>query len=196
MIKLYLKTLSIVLVATCLVLFIYHLSFSYFTEENFNSINRLISKGTFSYFQTVLKKTSQSKWESAVAILQPNDEPAAKILPIKSLQLSKKDKLQLFKGNIVPTLLKHVIDNLITNALKFAKENILLSLETNKNFIFIHIDDDGPGIPTSEIKNIFEPFVTLSTDQSFGKHIGLGLPIVKAILDLHKGFIQVTQSKN
>lgn len=101
MIKLYLKTLTIVILSIFLVLLIYQFGFSYLTKENFNSINRLVSKGTFFYIQTMLEKTPQSNWASALAKLQPSDAPLAKILPIKSLPLNKNDKSQLLDGNIV-----------------------------------------------------------------------------------------------
>ncbi len=101
MIKLYLKTLTIVILLIYLVSSMYQFGFSYFTKENFNSINQLISKGTFSYIQTMLEKTPKSDWTSALTKLQPSGGPQAKILPIKSLQLNKKDKLQLLNGNIV-----------------------------------------------------------------------------------------------
>lgn len=101
MIKLYLKTLTIVIVLTVLVLSMYQFGFSYFTKDNFNSINRLISKGTFSYIQAILAKTPKSNWKSTLKRLQPKSTPLAKILPINSLQLSKNDKLRLLNGNVV-----------------------------------------------------------------------------------------------
>lgn len=101
MTKLYLKTLTIVIFLTYLILSVYQFGFSYFTKENFNSINQLVSKGTFSYLQTILSKTPQSNWASALKKLQPSDEPLVKIHPIESLQLNKKEKLRLLDGNIV-----------------------------------------------------------------------------------------------
>ena len=97
-------------------------------------------------------------------------------------------------SNIDPNLLKHVIDNIMTNALKFAKENIIISLDVDNRNIKINIDDDGPGIPKSEMKKLFEPFATLNKGQAFGKHIGLGLTIAKSIIELHKGSIVVSSS--
>ncbi len=101
MIKLYLKTLTIVIVLTVLVLSMYQFGFSYFTKDNFNSINRLISKGTFSYIQAMLARTPKSNWESTLKKLQPKNTPVAKILPIHSLQLSRNDRLNLMNGSIV-----------------------------------------------------------------------------------------------
>src|SRR3990167_3815346 len=94
-----------------------------------------------------------------------------------------------------PTLLRHAVDNLITNALKFAKSSVNIALAYEHNTLLIHVDDDGPGITIDEIKTIFEPFVTLSSNQTFGKHVGLGLTIAKAIIQLHRGDIFVIRSQ-
>lgn len=93
-----------------------------------------------------------------------------------------------------PDLLKHVVDNLITNALKFAKQNVLVSLAVEKHYVEIYVEDDGRSVSELDIKNIFEPFVTLNTDHDLGKHIGLGLTIAKSIIELHNGSIAVSQS--
>lgn len=93
-----------------------------------------------------------------------------------------------------PRLLRHAVDNLLTNALKFAKHTIHVSLEESDKSIYIHIDDDGPGISKDELKNIFQPFSSSTDDQEFGKHIGLGLTIAKEIVVLHSGVIIVSRS--
>lgn len=93
-----------------------------------------------------------------------------------------------------PSLLRHAVDNLLTNALKFAKQTIHVSLEKSNKNIYIHIDDDGPGIFKDELKNIFQPFTSSTGDQEFGKHIGLGLTIAREIVALHSGTIAVGQS--
>lgn len=93
-----------------------------------------------------------------------------------------------------PNLLKHVVDNLITNALKFASKDILVSLSMNKATVEIHVEDDGPGISSLEAKTIFEPFTTMNMEQDTSKHIGLGLTIAKSIVELHHGSITVSQS--
>ena len=96
--------------------------------------------------------------------------------------------------NFDPNLLKHAVDNLITNALKVAIKNVIVSLSVDRHYVEIHVEDDGPGISALEMKNIFEPFATLNTDQNLYKHIGLGLTIAKSIVELHKGSIVVSES--
>lgn len=93
-----------------------------------------------------------------------------------------------------PELLKFAVNNLISNALKFATHKIHISLHIKDSKVFIHVDDDGPGIEDIYKKAIFQNFVTLETEESFGKHLGLGLTISKSIVELHGGHILVEDS--
>jgi len=90
-------------------------------------------------------------------------------------------------------LLRHVINNIVTNAMKFSKEQIVVTIERISNGVIIHIDDDGPGLPKETNSDIFAEFTT-SQQQSFDKHIGLGLAIAKSLVELHEGTIHATES--
>lgn len=93
-----------------------------------------------------------------------------------------------------PELLKFAVNNLISNALKFANNKIQVTLHRNNISIVIHVDDDGAGIEDENKKAIFQSFVTLETGESFDKHIGLGLAITKSIVELHGGHIILEDS--
>jgi signal transduction histidine kinase len=93
-----------------------------------------------------------------------------------------------------------VIKNLIDNALKYSKENIKITSDKNPEnstgFIF-KVKDTGAGIPDNEVKYIFEPFYRV--DKSRNKSIagyGLGLNIVKKIIEAHNGTIEVKSIKD
>lgn len=93
-----------------------------------------------------------------------------------------------------------VIKNLIENALKYSTENIKITSEKNPDnaagFI-LKVKDNGAGIPDNEIKYIFEPFYRV--DKSRNKSIagyGLGLNIVKKIIEAHNGTIEVKSEKD
>lgn len=89
-------------------------------------------------------------------------------------------------------LFKHVINNLLSNALKHTNTCIQMAAEISDNNLMIHIDDDGAGINTEDKENIFSPFVQLeNTTEGFG----LGLAIAEAIVTRHHGKIEVTDSK-
>lgn len=88
-------------------------------------------------------------------------------------------------------------DNLLSNSIKHnaAGTKILFMIHKDKDRVKITIADNGKGI-SSEIKNmIFEPFITGSEARTIGEGTGLGMSIVKTIVDLHGGKI-VFNEKN
>ena len=98
-------------------------------------------------------------------------------------------------GLIVPGLenrLGQVMRNLIDNAVSFIPPDghVELALIRKAGQVEIRIDDTGPGLPDSGIDKIFERFYSeRPTDEAFGSHSGLGLSIVKRIVEAHGGSI-------
>ena len=93
--------------------------------------------------------------------------------------------------------IERVILNLLSNAVKFTKENgnILVKLEKQTDYIIITVKDDGIGIPKEFRKSVFERFVQV--DKSFRRNVegsGIGLSLVKSIVDLHDGEIYLKDS--
>lgn len=91
--------------------------------------------------------------------------------------------------------ISRVIDNLVRNAVRYAKTEINVTCSADSQKVTIHIDDDGPGIPEQSREELFKPFVRLdqSRDRQSGG-IGLGLAIVKRLVGLHQGRIYATAS--
>lgn len=90
--------------------------------------------------------------------------------------------------------LRHVIDNLVSNALKFspAQSTISIHIEELAREICVSIMDEGPGIPKEDLPRLFEKFQTLSNRPTGGeKSTGLGLALVKKYLDALNGSIEV-----
>ncbi len=90
--------------------------------------------------------------------------------------------------------LEQVLINLITNAVH-AVENggkvVVRATTDGPGSVLIEVSDSGPGVPEADRDRIFEPFFTTKPD---GKGTGLGLPIVRNIVDQHRGQISVTRS--
>lgn len=87
-----------------------------------------------------------------------------------------------------------VVLNILSNAIRYTNEygNINIRAYRDNNDIKIHIKDDGIGIPNDKMNYIFERFYRI--DESRSKDtggIGVGLTIVKSIVDLHGGSIYV-----
>ena len=61
--------------------------------------------------------------------------------------------------------------------------------------LIVTIEDDGPGIPSEEYKNVFKPFYRLDKSRSLNTSgVGLGLSIVEDIINSHGGNIQLSKS--
>jgi len=98
--------------------------------------------------------------------------------PLSSLQ-GDKDRLM------------QVVINLVYNAIKFVPEGsrITLRLSEEGQNLRLEVEDNGPGIAGPDLEKIFDKFERLSADKKEGT--GLGLPISKDIVKLHKGRIWV-----
>ena len=81
--------------------------------------------------------------------------------------------------------LRQAMVNLLDNALHFARSRVLLTLEEAGPLVRLTVDDDGPGIEPSVRPRLFEPLVSARPGG-----IGLGLALVKRIVDRHEGSIE------
>ena len=96
--------------------------------------------------------------------------------------------------NIRPNSIKRCIANLIDNALAYGK-NVKINMKKTLNNLIIIVDDDGPGIPENEYKNVIKPFYRI--DKSRGQNtsgVGLGLSIANDIVSSHGGSIILGKS--
>jgi two-component system osmolarity sensor histidine kinase EnvZ len=99
----------------------------------------------------------------------------------------------LLKGRL--SALTRCFENIIQNGLTYG-EKVYLSLQKGSNRIIVSIEDDGPGIPGDQYKNVFKPFVRLDKSRNLNKSgVGLGLAIVEDIINSHGGTIQLGESK-
>lgn len=94
-------------------------------------------------------------------------------------------------------LLFQVWVNIIDNSIKFSKQNgnIEVKIEQKDSKIIIKIKDNGIGMETEELQNIYNRFYQIDKSHS-GEGSGLGLSIVKRIIDLSNGTIKVESKKD
>jgi len=111
------------------------------------------------------------------------------------LQLDNNNELLNKKITIDSKLIHRAISNLITNAIRYATNNIRISASYNDKHFIISVEDDGPGVPLQDREKILEPFtrLDLSRDRRSGG-CGLGLSIVKQIAAWHNGKITISDS--
>jgi len=99
-----------------------------------------------------------------------------------------------------PTRITQVVNNLISNSLKFTKEGgrITVSAKQTNGFLDISVSDNGIGIPKEEQKDIFSKYYQIRTTphELAKKGTGLGLYIVKGIVEAHGGTVWVESPGN
>ena len=94
-----------------------------------------------------------------------------------------------------PIALKRSFENIIQNRLTYGNKVDISIQKGNKRAIII-FEDDGPGIPEDQYKNVFKPFFRLDKSRSLNQSgVGLGLAIVEDIINSHGGSIQLGKSK-
>lgn len=97
-------------------------------------------------------------------------------------------------ANIDTARFSQVIDNLISNAIKFslAGTHVHVFVEGADGVVRLTVEDEGPGISRADRRKLFKNFQTLSARPTGGEQsTGLGLAIVKKIVDAHDGSIVV-----
>lgn len=146
-----------------------------------------------------------SKIESGLSIqkkvpLNIKDEIENVIDLLKPQADKKKIAIDISMNNNLPVInadkdgMREVFTNLISNAIKYTDQGgeINIKGELDRDYVKVSVSDNGIGISEKDIQFIFERFFrvkTKKTRQIMGT--GLGLPIVKEIIDAHLGLIEV-----
>jgi signal transduction histidine kinase len=88
------------------------------------------------------------------------------------------------------------VKNLVHNAIKFSPSGgeVRVHAEVELREARVRVEDDGPGIPLSEQRLVFDRFVQGSTSRAFATEVGLGigLALVRDVIDQHEGAIELT----
>jgi PAS domain S-box-containing protein len=92
-------------------------------------------------------------------------------------------------------LIRQVFLNLISNAVKFSYAKGVVTVEIQSNArqeLIVKITDNGIGIPKDRIEEVIEPFGQVADPRvNRGQGTGLGLPIAKAMMDMHGGILNI-----
>jgi signal transduction histidine kinase len=113
----------------------------------------------------------------------------AKVIASERLQTLNLELPEALNASVDESKLKQVVDNLISNAVKYTPEhgNIDIKLEQKGDFVRFAVKDSGQGISSDHLKMLFEKFSRLPGESHRSKGTGLGLVIVKAIVEGHGG---------
>ena len=90
---------------------------------------------------------------------------------------------------------QRALENLLRNALRYAHESVVVEVQADTAGVVVEVRDDGPGIPREQWTNVFEPFVRIDAPRSRAhRGLGLGLAIVRRIVEAHGGMVTVTDA--
>lgn len=118
--------------------------------------------------------------------------------------LAKQKDITLQFDNVNPSVLAYidrervmrVLSNLVGNAIKFSKRHsrVAIKVKSDQQFVNISVADEGPGIPDAQLGGIFESFWQSRKTKEQGA--GVGLPVVKTIIDAHGGSVKAESNIN
>ena len=122
------------------------------------------------------------------------------------LNSNKKIKINISNHNLngsklnvlgVESKIEQILANLLDNAVSFSPSNSKISIKCGmkKKDAQLVIEDEGPGFDEKNIDKVFNRFYS-NRPEKFGEHSGLGLNIVKNLVDLHNGQIFAKNNKN
>lgn len=122
-----------------------------------------------------------------------NIMPDNKVFINLSLMPEDQGKL-LIKGN--EQLLELALANIVLNGCKYSSNApVQITLAAANKKIIIIIEDQGIGIPATEIAYIYDPFFRASNTGKFNGY-GIGLPLSRNIIRMHSGTLEVTSEEN
>ena len=117
---------------------------------------------------------------------------------IRNIKLEFSSNLEELDTYFDKDKFEKILSNLLSNAVKYTNEkgNITISVSINENEVIeISVEDDGIGIPSDEIGNIFNRFSKAKNSAAAGG-TGIGLALVKELVELHNGTISVKSEIN
>lgn len=159
------------------------------------------------FLENILKDTNRLKrlvgrlLELARAdMTQPSDETANPYSIIELLAERYKDfGLQVFISGdreaiavgMAPEVLDTILSNLLDNSRQHGSKTVEISIVKSGGSIEVAVADDGEGVSEANVENIFTPFFTTNRENG---GTGLGLGIVKSLLNAHNGEISYEYS--
>ena len=111
--------------------------------------------------------------------------------PLHQYKFDAAETMPVVMGD--PIRIERILYNLVENAAKYSPRGseISINVECQKNAVAVSVRDQGIGIPSERIAELFEPFQRLVDHSESTKGLGLGLVVVKRLVEAHGGKISV-----
>lgn len=167
-------------------------------DERTKSLNRLINE-LFEY--TKLTSHDIKLNYSRLEIVSLIEQMVGEYTPIfnkENLEVIKDitDKDIFINADIEKIV--RVLENLLTNAIKYSVKNskVLIKLFEENDYVVVSVSNKAKDITENDLKNIFERFYKVDKSRKEQDSTGLGLSIVKRIVELHNGEIDVNLNED
>lgn len=157
-------------------------------------INNLIDSNKLQNNYYTLKKCSLN----IVAMLESTVESVDRYAKQKNIQLifdtNKEECIMSVDSEVVDRILM----NLLSNAIKFSysNTNIFVTVNVGEAEVGISIRDEGPGISLENQEKIFERFYRINNKKIEGSGSGIGLDLVKNLVNAHEGNLKLISEEN
>jgi signal transduction histidine kinase len=167
-------------------------SFLEIVSRNCDRLNRLVDDVLFVGRADSNRMTLEPSDVDLAELARVEVESQRAAARLKGIDLRCHERVGLPEITGDSTRLTQLLDNLLTNAIKFTPEggSVTLTVSGADDRLIIAVSDTGVGIPADELPRIFERFFRASTTGSISG-TGLGLPIVEAIAEAHGGSVSV-----
>ncbi len=93
--------------------------------------------------------------------------------------------------NIDTAIVMRVYENLLANAVRFARDKIMVSAESRDGYLYLTVSDDGAGFAQKDLENATKPFYK-TVRETDNEHFGMGLNICKILCEKHGGYIRLS----
>lgn len=121
-------------------------------------------------------------------IVEALNMDGAVTLSVKYLSEEMEKQTVFFDENIV----LEVLDNLLSNAIRFAKSQVIVSVEIEEKaagkYMYLYVEDDGKGFLDSELHKAIAPYYSSEQEE---EHFGIGLYICNMLCNLHGGTVSL-----
>jgi signal transduction histidine kinase len=154
-------------------------------------VNRILDFSRMEYGSRLLGGTPHDLGP----LVKETIQALAPTMAAKKLTHSLECEKHLPRANVDADLIRQVLVNLIGNAVKFTPDggHITVTLAETESSVEVRIADTGPGIPQHDIHRIFREFYRSRETASQQEGTGLGLTIVRHIINLHGGHVEARQ---
>jgi signal transduction histidine kinase len=95
-----------------------------------------------------------------------------------------------------PARVRQIIRNLVSNAVRYGRDRILIETGSEPDRAWLTVSDDGPGIPAAEQERVFDPYHRVPGTETTPGGIGLGLSISRQLAHLMNGTLTYRRERD